>query len=139
MWFHRGVSSVDYPKSKFRGFDPAAALAAKAAAQEMHFIVRAKQRFGLRVSPERYLKFCRQVIDQRDGVIYLGATPPDRTAWLIRLGGYLMRVIYDESTARLVTCIPFREPRPNLGANDWVQKQRRLAGKKKFRRLRETD
>lgn len=105
---------------------PDKALSAQQAAHEAHFIKRARQRFGLRVSPERYRKFCRMVVEA-EGTTYLGATPPHRTTWLIRAGGHLMRVVFDESTERLVTCLPFRERAPNPGARDALFKRRRLA------------
>ena len=103
------------------------ALARKQAAHEAHFIQRARRRFGLRVSHERYLRFCRVVVEA-EGTIYLGAHPPFRTIWLVRLAGHLMRVVYDESTDRLVTCLPFREQSGEI-QRDTVFKRRRLAAK----------
>ncbi len=76
-----------------------------ARAQEAHFIRRARQRFGLKITPERYAFLIRKVKENYPGTKFLGHQPPDRTLWMIRAGGYAMRVVFDHRTDRLVTCL----------------------------------
>lgn len=106
------------------------ARSAHAAAQEAYFIRRAKERFGMRVSAARYREFCRRVIEVERDVRFLSRDlqKPWCTHWGVRFGGHLMRVVLDERTERLATCIPIAESgdqRP--GTKDHRQKLRRLA------------
>jgi hypothetical protein len=78
-----------------------------AAAQERHFIKRARQRFRLKLTHERYRHLVRKVVEVLPGTQFLGpGDTPQRTRWRIRAGGCVMAVVYDESTDRLVTCVP---------------------------------
>lgn len=105
--------------------DPA--LAAQAAAHERHFIRRAKERFGLRISAARYREFCRRVIEVEAGVHYFGRDSAARTQWGVRFGGHVMRVVFDESTGCLVTCMPFAVKTEFGSPRDRAMKLRRLA------------
>ena len=102
-------------------------LAARRAAYEQHFIRRAKEHFGLRVSPERYLEWCRRVSEVDEGVHCLGRDTPTRTQWGVRFGGYVMRVVFDDDTERLVTCMSFAEQVTFGSPRDRRMKRRRLA------------
>lgn len=83
------------------------ARAAHAAAQERHFVNRVRERFGLRLSPQRYRYWIEKVEQVLPGTEFLHATDvPERTVWRIRSGSYTLHVLYDETTARLVTCFP---------------------------------
>lgn len=93
-----------------------AILSERQAAQREHFIRRARERFGLRVSPARYQAFAALVTENGRGTKFLGHQPPNRTVWRIRAGGHWMRVVYDHYTDRLVTCLPYCE-RSEHGAN----------------------
>lgn len=86
------------------------ALIARQEAQEVHFCRRAKQRFGIKLTPERYRHLIRKVQDNLPGTKFLYHQPPDRTVWRIRAGGQPIRVVYDHRTDRLVTCLPFNPP-----------------------------
>jgi hypothetical protein len=93
------------------GHSPLAAepqsLAARAYAQERHFLRRARERFGLVISPQRYRHWIRKVEEVLPGTDFLHATElPARTVWRIRSGSYTLHVLYDETTRRLVTCFP---------------------------------
>jgi hypothetical protein len=83
------------------------AAAAHAAAQEAHFIRRARERFGLTISPKRYRYWIEKVEKRLPGTEFLhGTDDPQRTVWRIRSGSYTLHVLYDARTARLVTCYP---------------------------------
>ena len=88
-------------------------IPAHALAQQSHFIRSARQRFGLKLTPERYRHLVRKVEEMLKGTQFIGATKVEgRTCWRIRAGGLLMAVIYDEGTERLVTCFPLRRDQP---------------------------
>lgn len=89
--------------------DTPAQLAAAQRDHERHFVKRARERFGLRVSPARYQAFILKVTENQEGTKFLGHQPPNRTIWRIRAGGHLMRVVFDHVTERLVTCLPYGE------------------------------
>lgn len=91
-----------------------AELVAKQRAQERHFVRRARERFGLKLKPERYRHLIRKVTDNLNGTRFICHQPPDRTIWRIRAGGQTMRVVFDHTTERLVTCLPLcaTGPRP---------------------------
>lgn len=91
----------------------------QAEAQEAHFIKRARQRFGLRISPERYRFLILKVKENYPGTKFVGHQPPHRTVWRIRAGGYVMRVVYDHRTDRLVTCLPVAYQPPKKGKSSW--------------------
>lgn len=113
----------------------------KAFSQELHFIARTRERFGLVLSAQRYRHWIRKVEDVLSGTVFLRAgDQPGRTVWRIRAGSHTLHVVYDEGTRRLVTCFPpppeCTIPRKKLlrlraratGADrDHVQMQRRLA------------
>src|SRR5687767_7197987 len=83
------------------------ALAALADRQERHFIRRVRERFHVTLSPQRYRHWIRKVEQVLPGTEFLrpGACP-GRTIWRIHSGSYTLHVVYDETTARLVTCFP---------------------------------
>lgn len=87
-----------------------AALREKQHAQEQHFVRRARQRFHLVLSPKRYAYLMTKVSQHLRGTKFLGHQPPDKTVWRIRAGGHWIRVVYDHTTDRLVTCLPYGAP-----------------------------
>lgn len=109
------------------------AIASARAAHERHFVRRARERFSLRISPERYREFCRRVVEVEDGVKFLHRDPkaPARTQWGVRFGGYPMRVVFDETTERLVTCMPFSDEKRFDFAHDRRAKLIRVRTKRK--------
>ena len=130
MWFDTALMS---------GIDPI--LAAQRAAYEAHFIQRVRERFGIKLSPARYRLWCMKVEDVEPGTKYLGETVElGRTAWKIRAGGIVLRVIFDEPTQCLVTALPYgkddtatlhrrevlRQRRLEKKDPDWLQKKRRI-------------
>jgi hypothetical protein len=73
--------------------------------QELHFMHRLHQRYGLRISPKRYRYWIRKVEEVLPGTRFVRpGTCPERTLWEIRSGSYTLHVCYDEITRRLVTC-----------------------------------
>ncbi len=78
-----------------------------------HFARRAWKHFRLRCSPARYMAWCRIVTDCEDGahVQALARTHEEtlsgRSVWRATLGGHTMRVVLDNETERLVTCMPW--------------------------------
>ena len=130
-------------------------LADKQRAYEQHFIRRARERFGIKLTPARYRHWSQKVEEVHDGTICVSKGEdlehgPGRTCWLIRVAGAHIRVIYDEAAARLVTCFPFRDrmkavrlPTKKLlrlhrqeswkRRGDARQKKRRLARGEKFK------
>jgi hypothetical protein len=89
-----------------------AALVKKQRAQERHFRRRALERFGLKLKPERYQHLIRKVTENANGTKFICHQPPDRTIWRIRAGGQVMRVVFDHTTDRLVTCLPAAPDQP---------------------------
>ena len=83
----------------------ASALAARQIAHERHFTKRARERFGLKLTPERYRFLISKVTENANGTKFLHHMPPNRTVWRIRAGGHKMAVVYDHTTERLVTCL----------------------------------
>lgn len=114
------------------------AIASARAAHERHFVRHARERFGLRVSAARYREFCRRVIEVEKGVKFLhrDERTPARTMWGVRFGGYAMRVVFDETTERLVTCMRFAEERKFNSTRDRRAKLRRMRVRKKPLNLR---
>jgi hypothetical protein len=100
-------------------------LETKAAADQAHFIRRAQERFGLKLTPERYAHLVRKVREVLPGTKYLYATSPVRTVWRIRAGGRPIRVVYDETTDRLVTCLPFGDSESHLPHKRFLRRLRR--------------
>lgn len=84
-----------------------AELVAKQRAQERHFCRRARERFGLKLKAEGYRHLMRKVTDNLNGTRFIGHQPPDRTLWRIRAGGQLLVVVFDHTSERLVTCLPY--------------------------------
>lgn len=114
---------------------PAATPAQIAAAQrdhERHFVKRAKERFDLRVSPERYREFIRKVTENLPGTKFLGHQPPNRTVWRIRAGGHFMRVVFDHVSECLVTCLPYGEEK-EATINPHKVRRLRRAGRSPWR------
>jgi hypothetical protein len=104
----------------------------KAVADQAHFIRRARERFGLKLTPERYEHLVRKVRDCLPGSAYLYATSPTRTVWRIRAGGRPIRVVYDETTDRLVTCLPIsNHPAAHIPHKRFIRRLRR-ARRKRF-------
>ena len=84
-------------------------LALYALAQERHFRRRVRERYAFTLTPERYREWIAKVEDVHPGTKFLRpAGPPGRTLWRIRCGRTTLRVVYDETTRRLVTCLPAR-------------------------------
>jgi len=83
------------------------ALAVIAEGQERHFRQRVRERFRITLSPQRYRHWIQKVEQVLPGTEFLrhGAVP-GRTIWRIRSGSHRLHVVYDETTARLVTCLP---------------------------------
>lgn len=106
------------------------ALAATQAAQEKHFIRRAKERFGVDLSPTRYRSMLRKLENQEGEVKFIQHQPPNRTVWVMRVAGRMMRVVYDHTTERLVTALPSHED-----ANE--RRERPQPNRFRVRRLRE--
>lgn len=106
--------------------DPAAELARLAANHEWHFRKRIRERFGLKVSPERYRRWCRLVIDVGPGVKPAGSQGPDRSVWVVRLGGHEMRVVLDARTECLVTCLPLHEQQREQRAASLAEHRQKL-------------
>lgn len=118
------------------------ALAAMKAAHEAHFIRRVLERFGVKLTPDRYRLWVKRVEEVQHGTKFLGqCAERERTAWLLRVGGLRMRVIYDERTQCLVTALPYgQEETATLGRKrilrlrsragapnpDWLQKKKRM-------------
>jgi hypothetical protein len=77
--------------------------------QELHFMRRVRERYGLTVSPRQYRWWIEKVERVLPGTKFLrfGACA-QRTFWSLRSGSYTVRVLYDESTRRLITCVPPR-------------------------------
>lgn len=103
----------------------------KAEVQLWHFIARARERFGIKLTVARYHRLIRQVEDSAPGTVFVRHQPPERTIWIIRAAGHDMRVVYDHSTARLVTCVPLNRPprvRPQL--NPHKLRRLRIEGRK---------
>lgn len=109
-----------------------------AAAQESHFIKRARQRFGLKLTHERYRYLVRKVVEVLPGTRFVSpGDTPNRTRWRIRAGGHLMIVVYDETTDRLVTCVPDEIAAPRRERHGKPDPLRRwLAHDHKFMRRR---
>lgn len=123
---------------RLRGGKPTE-LKKKAEAQLWHFIARARERFGIKLTVARYHRLIRQVEDSAPGTVFVRHQPPERTIWIIRAAGHDMRVVYDHTTARLVTCLPVFRDSENSGqipgcqraatgqrARDRLNKRRRL-------------
>lgn len=106
-------------------------LAAKQQAQERHFIGRALERFELKLTPARYQHLIRKVEDTAPGTKFLYHSQPNKTVWIIRAGGQQMRVVYDHTTERLVTCLPLAEyrPRPESRINPHKLRRLRIEGR----------
>jgi hypothetical protein len=85
---------------------PTPPLSAQQVAHELHFIARAAERYGLKVKPAYYRHLCEKVRSLARGTQPISVQPPHRSVWLIRAGGAPMRVVFDASTDRLVTCLP---------------------------------
>lgn len=100
-------------------------LETKAAADQAHFIRRARERFALKLTPERYAHLVRKVREVLPGTRYLYATSPTRTVWRIRAGGRPIRVVYDETTDRLVTCLPLGDPAAHVPHKRFLRQLRR--------------
>ena len=123
-----------------------AALAARAAAQEAHFIRRVHERFGQKLTPQRYRLWVQRVEEVRHGTKFLGqCAERERTAWLIVVGGLRLRVIYDERTQCLVTALPYgdaqtaplprktvQQLRGRVSDPDWRQKKRRMFAQRRW-------
>jgi hypothetical protein len=87
-------------------YTPPPPLSAQQVAHELHFIARAQERYGLKVKPGYYRHLCEKVRSLARGTRPISVQPPHRSVWLIRAGGAPMRVVFDASTDRLVTCLP---------------------------------
>lgn len=82
-----------------------------AAAHEAHFIRRAQERLKVKLTPARYRHWTRKVRDVLPGTRYLykDKDSEHRTCWMIKAGTLRIRVIYDERTDRLVTCMAWHD------------------------------
>lgn len=132
MWF--AGAAVCAAKS----FEPCRAFR-----QELHFIARTRERFGIVLTPKRYRYWIRKVEDVLPGTVFLHqGDEPGRTIWTIRAGSQTLHVVYDETTGRLVTCFPpppehvlSRKKLLKLRARarfvdrDFLQKQKRITAK----------
>lgn len=80
-------------------------------AQEQHFTRRAWERLHVKLKPARYHYWVRKVREVLPGTQFIDkqADKPWRTRWLIRAGTLRIKVIYDEHTDRLVTCMAWRD------------------------------
>jgi hypothetical protein len=86
--------------------DPA--IAAKQRAHERHFRNRVLKRFRIKLTPERYQLWVEKIEQVIPGVELLyQCEQPGRTCWKLPVGGVTLRVIYDETSERLVTALPF--------------------------------
>lgn len=110
---------------------PSELLKTKADAQMWHFIARARERFRIKLTVARYHRLIRQVEDSAPGTSFLRHQPPERTIWIIRAAGHDMRVVYDHTTARLITCLPYGPmPRARSQLNPHKLRRLRTEGRK---------
>ena len=109
---------------------PSELLKTKADAQMWHFIARARERFRIKLTVARYHRLIRQVEDSAPSTSFVRHQPPDRTIWLIRAAGHDMRVVYDHTTKRLVTCVPYGAQRERHQLNRFKLRRLRTEGRK---------